>query len=378
MKKSSLTTLEAAMLVCGCGLGTGILAVPYLSRNLGTLQIVAAVGVAFAVTAILHLMVADLALASPDSVQLMSVFKKHLFTGKSGPLAANAFFALLVVVLLANLTLYVTCASEVLTATFGLPDLIAKLLFYLVASMMILPGLKIVGISETYSMLLIAAVLVILSVLSLRVKGTFPQISIGSLLHTASLYSLCMFSFSALFSVPQIVVGLGDRRKIRIGILAGTGTNALITLGFTLIVLRSGAEVTKVATVGLSSALGQLAEVVCAIFVILAMLTSFWSVALAQLDMIGEMFSFRRTASWLLATLPVLLFALILPFGYLSYIEIVGGAVAIIVALLVLPAYRRAISGSTAPLMLSRLGRSRILLGVVLIFYILMAVFSFV
>ena len=64
MKKASLTTLEAGMLVCGCNLGTGILAVPYISQNLGVLQIILAVAIAFAVTSILHLMVADLALSN--------------------------------------------------------------------------------------------------------------------------------------------------------------------------------------------------------------------------------------------------------------------------------------------------------------------------
>ena len=378
MKQTGLTPLEAGLLICGSGLGTGILAVPFLASRLGLLQIVVAISVAFFVTVTLHLMVADLALASSKSVQLMSIFKQHLFTGLRGSAMAGAFFVLLALVLVANLTLYATCTAEVLTDALGWPDTVARLGFFIVAAAVILPGLKGVGVSEKYAMLLIAAVLLILSGFALQGPGSLPKLIKGTMLEAAALYSLCMFSFSALFAVPQIVAGLEKPRHVRRCILAGTGANALMTLGFTLLVIRSGADITTVATVGLSRAFGPTVVLICAGFVVLAMLTSFWSIALAQLDIIGETFKLSRTACWLLATDPVLLLSLVLPFGYLTYIELIGGAVALIIALLVLPAYRRAIKVTHQPLMLGRFGRSKVLITLIFTFYLIMAVFSLV
>ena len=375
--EKKLTQFEAGMLVAGAGLGTGILAIPYASTGLGIVQIAAAVIVAYGISAVLHLLVADLIFLSSPSVQLMEVFKKHLFRGKAGEIAAKIFFVFLVLVLLMNLTLYLTCAAEVMTGVFGLSGWATKLIFYLVASIIILPGLKVIGISEKYSMVLIGAVLIFLSVLTIGNSGGQIAFFSGGIIRTTALYSLCMFSFSALFSVPQIAVGLNDRKKVRRCVLAGIGTNAVITFLFTMIVLRVTPSVTKVATVGLSNQYGYTVKIACAIFVILAMLTSFWSISLAQLDIIREELKLGRSLCWIIATLPVLILSLVLPLGYLSYIEIVGGAVAIIIAILVLPAYKNAIIGVEKELVLGRFARSKILLGVLFIFYIIMAVFSF-
>lgn len=376
--EKKLTQLEAGMLVAGAGVGTGILAIPFASTGLGIVQIAAAVIAAYAVSTVLHLLVADLVFLSAPSVQLMEVFKKQLFRGKGGRIASRAFFVFLALVLLVNLTLYLTCAAEVMTDVFGMPGWAAKAVFYFAASLVVLPGLKVIGISEKYSMIIMFGVIVMLSVLAVgHTNGQVVLVS-GGIVRTTALYSLCMFSFSALFSVPQIAAGLQDKSKVKNCILAGIGTNAAITFVFTIIVLKVSPSVTTVATVGLSEVYGSGVKIACAVFVILAMLTSFLSISLAQLDIIREELKISRFLCWISATLPVLLLAVILPFGYRSYIELVGGAVAIIIAILILPAFRNAVQGVKTGLILGRYAHSKLLLPVLLVFYIIMAVFSFV
>ncbi len=376
--EKKLTPFEAGMLVAGAGVGTGILAIPFASTGLGIVQIAAAVIAAYAVSTVLHLLVADLVFLSSPSVQLMEVFKKQLFRGNGGRIASRAFFVFLALVLLLNLTLYLTCAAEVMTDVFGMPGWAAKVVFYIAASLVVLPGLKVIGISEKYSMIIMFGVIVMLSVLAVgHTDGQVVLIS-GSIVRTTALYSLCMFSFSALFSVPQIAAGLHDKSKVKKCILAGIGTNAAITFVFTMIVLKVSPSVTKVATVGLSEVYGTGVKIACAVFVILAMLTSFLSISLAQLDIIHEELKISRFLCWISATLPVLLLAVILPFGYRSYIELVGGAVAIIIAVLILPAFRNAVRGVKRGLILGRYSHSKLLLPALFVFYIIMAVFSFV
>lgn len=132
------------------------------------------------------------------------------------------------------------------------------------------------------------------------------------------------------------------------------------------------------ATLGLSLRFGPVAAVLCTVFVSLAMLTSFLSIALAQIDILREKLRARYMVAWLAATLPTLLMAAGLPLGFISYIELVGGVVAIIVALLLLPAYRRAIRGASGPLLLGRAAKSRVLVFVILAFYLLMAAGSLI
>lgn len=363
-----LTQAEACFLVAGSGLGTGILAIPYAARNLGAVQLGLAVAGAFVVSLLLHWLVAELVLRSDGAVQLMAIFRRHLFRGRWGETGARVFFAVLAVLLLLNLTLYLTCAAEVMTETFGWPAPVCKLAFYAAASLLVLPGLKAIGVGESWSMGLILVVLAGLALLTGgRGDGTVP-LSAGGLLPTLGLYSLCMFSFSALFSVPQIAAGLGERKKIRRCVALGLAVNALATYLFTLLVKRACALPDPVATTGLARQFGPAVGAVCALLVTLAMLTSFLSISLAQLDMLGEELRLGRRTCWLLATLPVLGAGLVFPLGYRAYIEVIGGVVAIIIALLVLPAYRSAAETDRRPGLLAFL----------FLAYLLMAVCSFV
>ena len=93
-KTRSLSALEAAMLICGSGLGTGILAVPYLVAQMGLAPAVLCIAVACGVSMVSHLMVADLALHSQNSAQLLGIFEQHLFVGRHKKAFSNAFFAL--------------------------------------------------------------------------------------------------------------------------------------------------------------------------------------------------------------------------------------------------------------------------------------------
>lgn len=365
------------MLICGSGLGTGILAVPYAVAGGGLVQAVIAIAVACAVSMVLHLMVADLALHSRDSTQLLGIFEQHLFRGRLKKPLSTLFFVILIILLLFNLTLYITCAAEV-AAAFGLPMAAAKLLFYAVASLVVALGIKSIGVSEKLSMAIIGGVVLVLGLFSFgKMEHALPLFS-GGLLPAIAIYSLCMFSFSTLFAVPQVVTYIKDRSRVRRCILGGIGLNAAITFVFALIVNMATSPVTEVATVGLSRRFGAVAVVLCSIFVLLAMLTSFLSIALAQIDILREKLGISYMLAWLAATLPSLLMAWLLPLSFISYVEIVGGVVAVIVAVMVLPSYVRATGSAQGPLLLGRAAKSRVLIAAVLVFYLLMAAGSLI
>ncbi|MPM08481.1 hypothetical protein SDC9_54793 [bioreactor metagenome] len=378
MKSKKISAWEAAMLIAGSGLGTGILAIPYAASRTGLFGIITAVAAAFVASALMHLLVADLVLNSKNSTQLMGIFKEHLFKGKNENLYSSLFFAVLAVVLLFNLAIYILVAAEVFTETFGMAPSVSKIIFYGISSLIVVAGIKIIGVSEKYSMIIIGGVVMFLTVKSLDHPVRNMELTFGSYRGALALYGLVMFSFSALFSIPQAANNIENKNKLKTAIIAGIAINAAITLFFTFSAIKASDTVTQVATIGLSSSLGNMSNVVCALFVALAMFTSYLSIALAQIDIICTEIKVKRKSAFMGATVPSLLTALFLPISFIAMIQVVGGIVAVITSLLVIPGYIKATEHSNGNLMLGNLGKNKILLSIVLASYILMAASSFI
>lgn len=378
MKSKKISAWEAAMLIAGSGLGTGILAIPYAASRTGLFGIITAVAAAFVASALMHLLVADLVLNSKNSTQLMGIFKEHLFKGKNENLYSSLFFAVLAVVLLFNLAIYILVAAEVFTETFGIAPSVSKIIFYGICSLIVVAGIKIIGVSEKYSMIIIGGVVMFLTVKSLDHPVRNMELTFGSYRGALALYGLVMFSFSALFSIPQAANNIENKNKLKTAIIAGIAINAAITLFFTFSAIKASDTVTQVATIGLSSSLGNMSNVVCALFVALAMFTSYLSIALAQIDIICTEIKVKRKTAFMVATVPSLLTALFLPISFIAMIQVVGGIVAVITSLLVIPGYIKATEHSNGNLMLGNLGKNKILLSIVLASYILMAASSFI
>jgi len=366
------------MLIAGSGLGTGILAIPYAAAKLGIYGMLMWLAVACTVSVLLHLLVADLAIHSADSTQLLGIFRQHLFAGPRGRLWTTLFFLVLAAVLFLNLTIYILVAADVLANLVPWSGPAVKILFYAFASLVVLLGIRVIGLGEKYAMLSMGLAVLYLSLLASRIAVRPWDFSFRDPARGVAFYALCLFSFSALFSVPQVVNHIRDRRQIRRAVIAGIGVNALVTLVFTLITLRGSVQITRVATIGLGQSLGLYSRIACALFVLLAMLTSYWSIALAQLEILREQTGLGRSGAWLIATLPTLFIAIVLPADYITTIQYAGGGVAVIIGCMVLPAYQRAVRSARAQLLLGPLGTSKALLVVLFLGYLVMAAASFI
>ena len=84
MKSKKLTFWESLMLVAGAGIGTGILTIPYAISKIGMLGTILALVIAYAVSAVMYLMIADLTLHSKKSAELLGILQENLFYGKYG------------------------------------------------------------------------------------------------------------------------------------------------------------------------------------------------------------------------------------------------------------------------------------------------------
>lgn len=340
--KSKLTVWESACIITGYGIGGGVMAMPYLAEMNGIIGAFAILTIAFVSSIILHLMIAELSIKSGQDGQIISVFSKYLFTGKKKAVMTMAFFIIMMLVLFTNLAAYIEGAQEIISPLIGVSPIFARLIFYVVAASVVLFGLKAVGVSEKIAVAIIYALIFILSASSFfNISNPLP-IRLGSVNAALAYFGMAMFAFSAFFSVPQAVKGLdGDTKRIKKAVILGMMNNYILIILITVASLLSSAEITEVAMVGWSRGIGKWAELVGSIFTLLAMVTTYWSISLALSDIVEEQTRMSKRLCWLIATLPSLLLTFLPMGGFMEFMRLAGGLIAIIVAVMVIPAFRK-------------------------------------
>lgn len=342
MKNKKLTLWESACIITGYGIGGGVLSMPYLMERNGLILSLVILAAALLASYVLHLMIADLALKNGGG-QIISCLSRFLFRGRLKLTLTVAFFVLMAVNLCVNLAAYIAGAEEIIVTLLPVSPLVAKLLFYVAAASVVLFGLKAVGVSEKYAVAAIFGLVGVLAVASLFAELRPLPLAGGSLNGALAYFGMAMFALAAFFSVPQAVEGLdNDRVKIRKAVFLGMLNNFVIIIVISLCAVAASPSVTEVAMVGWSAGIGAWAELVGGVFTILAMLTTYWSISLALGSIVEEQTKLDTRVCWVLATLPSLLLTLLNMGSFMSFLRMAGGVIGIIVAVMVVPAYRNA------------------------------------
>ena len=140
-------------------------------------------------------------------------------------------------------------------------------------------------------------------------------------------------------AVIQVVKGLdGNAKQIRRSIFIGFGLSSVFVLIVTGTVLlgTKGALEKELAYMQLGESIGTWAMILAGVFSLFALLTTFWSNTLALRDVVHEQIGSGNRISWLIATVPCILFAV---FGVNSFIvltRIMSGVVVLVSIILVL------------------------------------------
>jgi amino acid permease len=345
-ERHELTTFEAASIVAGYGIGAGIMAVPYMVARNGIWSSLIIVAVAYAVSVLLHLMIAQLALGASRTegggVQIVEIFRTFLFRGKLREVLSWAFFVLMVLVLTLNLAAYVAGAGDIVAGLTGLPSRVGGLLFSVLAAGVVVLGLKSLGVSEKVAVISMIALFVALLVGTMLVPFQGLNLSMVWDKGAIALFGVVMFCFASFFSVPQVVEGMATRPgKVRGAVMLGIAINLGIVLLVTFLALWASKGVTEIAIVGWAASIGPWASVLGSVFFLLALVTTYWSISYALLTIVRERLKVGLVPAWLIATLPNIALALAGVTGFLGFVRLAGGAIALLVALLLVPTYRR-------------------------------------
>ena len=310
--ESKLTFLESTSIIIGHGVGSGILSVPFLASRNNWHDIIWIAAVAYCMNLLLHFMIAELSLNN-NGAQFIKCFENELFSGRLKMVFTWLAFALLGFSVMVNVSGFITGVAAVFAAWFGLPSVIGMIFFYLLAASVVYIGMKLVGICEKIAVISMFGVVGILFIATLFSETTELSTKFYSNNNVLALYSMIAFSLSAVMSVPQVVKGLeGDEKGIRKAIAAGTGLNMGMILLITFMTLLGCSTVTENgALVDLAQHLGGWVSIVGYVFSLLALTTSFWANTLNLRDIVNEQTRWGEKISWLAATVPCLVIALV-------------------------------------------------------------------
>ena len=311
--ESKLNFLEATGIIVGHGVGAGILSVPYLASHNSFRETVFILIFAYLVALVLHLIIAELSYNN-NGAQFVKCFDSELFAGKIKTVLTWTAFILLGVSVIVNVSAFLTGAAAVFAQWFGLPDFVGILIFYVLGAGVVFVGMKLVGICEKYAVIAMVIVMGVIFVATLM-RGT-EALPTGwrGFNNALALFGMISFSLSAVMSTPQVVKGLGgDKKRIRSSIALGLALNASLIFLITLTtLLGTGGDVSEEgAFVDLARRFGGWVAVVGYMFTLLALATSFWANTLNLRDIVSEQTGWGRRLSWLIASLPCLVLAML-------------------------------------------------------------------
>jgi amino acid permease len=343
MAEHRLTQWEATSLMVGAGVGAGIMAVPYLTERVGFLGLAIILPIAWAASSLIHLMLAEVLFRTGRDLQIVELMRLYVLRGRIGQWLLWAVFGLLSIAFLANLAAYVSGAGEILAGLAGINRHLAEFLIYIVSAGVVFFGLKAVGVAERFGTIILVGLITAIGVGSISLPFNIRLGFGGTTTHWLALYGMVMYALWTFYSVPQVVKGLGtDHRGAVRAIMIGLGINGLLTLIVAVLALGISSHVTEVAIIGMSERLGEWAGVTGSLFIIFALVTSYWSVSLALADILHERTGLSNRLAWLLATLPSLLILWIGVWQFLDFLRLAAGATAIVVALITIPMYWKA------------------------------------
>lgn len=338
--ESRLTFLEATGIIVGHGVGSGILSVPFLASRNTIWDFMWIIAIAFFLNVLLHLMIAELSYNN-KGLQFVKCMEATIFKGKFKKALTIITFAFLGLSVLANCCSYITGSANVLMELLNLPRAICVLIYYVFSGIVVFFGMKIVGICEKYSLFIMLIVMAVLTIATFTINLSPLPIKFYSASNIMALYGMVSFALSSVMSVPTVVKGLnGDVKKIRGSIILGIGVNIFMIVLLTFItLLGSGTNISQNGAIyDLSLSIGGWIKYIGYIFTLFALSTSLWTNTLNLRDMIHEQTNMGLKISWIIASLPCLVLALINFSSFVGFARI-ASIIQVLTGLAIIVAY---------------------------------------
>ncbi len=298
--------LGAVSTLVGFTIGAGILGIPYVVVKAGfTTGIVNIIVIGIA-TLILNLYLGEIVLRTKGIHQLTGYAEKYL--GKNGKVLMTiamifAYYGALVA--------YTVKVGEFIAKLFmpviGGDYLIYVLVSFVIMSLFVYVGLKMVEKGELSMVLFMVLIMVVFSFVMMP-KIDYSNLTGFDLTKLFIPYGVVLFAFAGSGAIPEIGEELKNNKKlVKKAIIIGSLIPLFIYLLFAFLVVGvAGNNTTDGAIIGLESIFGTNILVLGVIFGVLAMATSFIAVGLALKGMYQFDFKLKRAlASNLTCLIPL-------------------------------------------------------------------------
>lgn len=299
----------------GTVIGAGVLGLPYaLSKPgflIGSIELIS-LGL---LNLFLALLIGEISLRTKENHQMIGLAEKYL--GKKG------FYLMAISILLGfygALLAYMQGCSDILFALFSLPQTLGKILLLLALGTIVYLGLNALKFFE--GLLVPLIIIFILSLSALSFLDFNPQ-NLLYLNSEEAFYpvGVLLFAFAGAGVIPEIKEMIKRKRKLKKAIYLGMVIPIFLYFIFCLAVIGAlDGNITEIATIGLGKKFGYLPLLFGNLFALLAMATSFISLATAIKRSYIEDFGFGKNLAFLLAISPCLLSFLNLA----TFIQILG------------------------------------------------------
>lgn len=302
MKKEAF---EAIAVLIGTIIGAGVLGIPYVVYKAGFftgLLVILLIGLAVLIT---YICLGEVILRTKGIHQLTGYAEKYL--GKIGKFLMT--FAMIGGINGA-LIIYLIGEGETLSALFNGPPLFYSLLFFIVMSIIVFLGVKVLGESELLLTSSLIFVIIIMFLSSIN-KINLANLSGFSLKNLLIPYGVILFAFLGASAVPEMnEILIKNKKAMKKAIFIGCLIPLIVYILFTTITIAvTGENITEIATIGLGKALGSYFNIFGNLFAIFAMATCFIALGIALKEMYQYDYKINKNIAWLLTCfIPLILF----------------------------------------------------------------------
>lgn len=300
--------LIGGLLFGGTVIGAGILGLPFALAQggfvIGTLLLLLGGFFAFLSAA----QIGTLVYEQKEDLPLHSIVKQYLGLRMSylslGAILFSSYGALIA---------YPLAIGEITSTVFHLPAWLGTIIFIAAIT-----GLLSLNLNESNK---IDAVITLLLVLLLLwvIFRSFPQVNPDNLLHfhpsrIFSAFGVVIFAFAGHVVIPSVVYYMDIKRSdgIKVLGLSIAAVGLLYLLFFTVSIGVMDAEVARVATLGLGKHLSSSLAIAGQVFSVLAIITSFFGLAISLRLTFAEQFKLKPSYTLALIIIPVVVIDLLL------------------------------------------------------------------
>ncbi|HOI59906.1 MAG TPA: aromatic amino acid transport family protein [Candidatus Pacearchaeota archaeon] len=330
--------IYSTSILAGSIIGAGLFSLPYIASKSGIVVMAFYLVFLGLFAMIIHLMVAEIALNSPDNKRLPGFAK--LYLGKNGEKIAlfSSIFGII-----GTLLAYLIIGGEFLSIILGLDVFTSTLIYFALGALLIIFGIKIISKIELYGVVLFFVFLGLIFFKSLD----FIDLSNLNILTNPEFlflpYGPVLFSLWGISIVPEAEELLGKERKSLKKVVVSSFTICFIVYSFFIFLVLSvcGLEVGEASLNSLKNFVGVDVGVLAILFGIVTTFTSFITMGLTLQKIFWFDLKISKNISTLLTCgIPIILFLLGLN-NFIGTISFVGGLLFGIDGILILLIYAK-------------------------------------